>query len=348
MASLKNTTINDTGFLQLPAGTNAQRPTAEPGMMRYNSDLATIEYYRDSIWQPLLLPFQQRQIITTTYLAGGYKDAVPWNNVNRTFNATDSTVNLGDNSMERSFNYQCGACSSTSLFVFGAGNGHVVSSNYIVAFNMVTESQLTSGFSRTLANSRVYAGAVFEETRRAYTAGGVPGSAQVEQMDFATQTISSLSGVNYAADYTWAMSHESFGLFFGTETAQTFSFATRTTSARGGTAPSAHHQQKSVQSKLNNCYAGNEGTYEEGFNLRRTNMYTNTTSGTVPKPVGDSGEENFSLGQDHQYMIGMYNGAQNTISWKFYYATESGFRGTSQLEPKGKVGASSGVMGWKA
>jgi hypothetical protein len=250
--------------------------------------------------------------------------------------------------MERSFNYQCGACSSTALFVFGAGNGHVVSSNYIVAFNMITESQLTSGFSRNTANSRVYAGAIFEETRRAYTAGGVPGSAQVEQFDFSTQTISNLSGVNYSADYTWAMSHESSGIFYGSETAQTFNFATRTTSARGGTAPSAHHQQKSVQSKLNFAYAGNEGDYAGGNAMRRTNMYTNTTSGTVPKPVTNSGEENHSLGQDHQYMIGMYNGAQNTISWKFFYATESGFRGTSQLEPKGKVGASSGVMGWKA
>jgi len=37
MATLKNTTINDTGFLQLPVGTTAQRPTAATGMVRWNS-----------------------------------------------------------------------------------------------------------------------------------------------------------------------------------------------------------------------------------------------------------------------------------------------------------------------
>ena len=38
MATLKNTTINDTGFLQLPAGTNAQRPTPTTGMIRVNTN----------------------------------------------------------------------------------------------------------------------------------------------------------------------------------------------------------------------------------------------------------------------------------------------------------------------
>lgn len=351
MANLRNTTINDTGFLQLPSGNTSQRPgDATPqGMMRYNTDTQNIEYTRQSIWQPLILPFQQRQIITTSYMAGGYKDAVTWNNVNRINTFTDTAVNLGDNSMERSFNYQCGACSQTAIFIFGAGNGHVVSSNYIIAFNMVSETQLTSGFSRTLSASRVYAGAIFEETRRAFTAGGVPGSAQVEQFEFSTQTVSNVVGVNYAADYTWGISHEAIGIFYGSETAQTFNFATRTTSARAGQAPSAHHQQKSLQSKLNFAWCGNQGDYAGGNELRRTNMYTNQTGGAiVPKPVTNSGEENLTLGQDHQYMIAMYNGAQNSIAWKFFYATESGFRGTSQMEPKGKVGASSGVCGWKA
>lgn len=52
MANLKNTTIDDTGFLKLPTGTTAQRPTTTNARMRYNSDLNTVEYYDSSksIW----------------------------------------------------------------------------------------------------------------------------------------------------------------------------------------------------------------------------------------------------------------------------------------------------------
>lgn len=45
MASLKNTTINDTGNITLPNGTTAQRPSPANGMMRYNTDNATVELY---------------------------------------------------------------------------------------------------------------------------------------------------------------------------------------------------------------------------------------------------------------------------------------------------------------
>jgi hypothetical protein len=53
------------------------------------------------------------------------------------------------------------------------------------------------------------------------------------------------------------------------------------------------------------------------------------------------------MGQDHQYMLGMYNGAQNNIAWKFMYASESGAQGGASMEPKGKPGASSGHCSWR-
>lgn len=55
MGSLKNTTINDTGFLQLPVGTTAQRPTAANGMMRYNSNTGLAEVYAGGAWKGLAL-----------------------------------------------------------------------------------------------------------------------------------------------------------------------------------------------------------------------------------------------------------------------------------------------------
>ena len=53
MGSLKNTTINDTGFLQLPVGTTAQRPTAANGMLRYNSNTALLEAHVAGSWKPI-------------------------------------------------------------------------------------------------------------------------------------------------------------------------------------------------------------------------------------------------------------------------------------------------------
>ena len=45
MATLKNTTINDTGFLQLPSGTTAQRPgVTVNGMLRHNTNTTSVEY----------------------------------------------------------------------------------------------------------------------------------------------------------------------------------------------------------------------------------------------------------------------------------------------------------------
>ena len=51
MATLKNTTINDTGYITKPSGNTAQRPSAANGMIRYNTDIQNIEYYNGSKWQ---------------------------------------------------------------------------------------------------------------------------------------------------------------------------------------------------------------------------------------------------------------------------------------------------------
>lgn len=51
MATLKNLTVNDTGFLRLPSGGTSARPGSPvAGMLRYNTDLASNEYYTGSEW----------------------------------------------------------------------------------------------------------------------------------------------------------------------------------------------------------------------------------------------------------------------------------------------------------
>ena len=49
MAQLKNTSISDTGFLRLPSGNTAQRPTPASAQLRYNSSIGRIEQYNADI-----------------------------------------------------------------------------------------------------------------------------------------------------------------------------------------------------------------------------------------------------------------------------------------------------------
>ena len=50
MAVFLNTTIDDTGSIQLPAGTIAQRPVPTSGMIRCNTETGRYEFYNGSYW----------------------------------------------------------------------------------------------------------------------------------------------------------------------------------------------------------------------------------------------------------------------------------------------------------
>ena len=291
------------------------------------------------------LPFLTRTVINTAYVAGGYKDGVPWRNVNRTVAATDVTTNLGDQ-LTTQTNYKPGGCSKNIGYAWGATASNAAASNVVVAFNMRTEVSYTLAGSTTLTNSASYNAAIFKEHYKSFIHGGA-NYPQIDEYNMMTETtIGHVTSI--FQDYSWGMSHENFGLIYASDNnTRAFHFAVNTAVTRSGTHPSAHHQQKSVQSKLQYCYAGNEGNYAGGNNLRRTNMVSDVTSGTVGKPVGNSGEENLTLGQHHQYMLGMYNGAQNNVSWKFWYASESGASVGATTEPKGQAGMSSAICFWR-
>jgi hypothetical protein len=50
MATLKNTTINDTGFIKIATGTTEQRPATTAGSIRFNSTTSQIESANGSAW----------------------------------------------------------------------------------------------------------------------------------------------------------------------------------------------------------------------------------------------------------------------------------------------------------
>lgn len=75
MATLKNTTINDTGFLTFPVGTTAQRPASPAnGMVRFNTTLNSLEGYYAGTWGNVWIPFTPITAtggtITTTVIGG--------------------------------------------------------------------------------------------------------------------------------------------------------------------------------------------------------------------------------------------------------------------------------------
>jgi hypothetical protein len=52
MATLKNVTVNDTGYVKLPTGTTLQRPGSPTvGMVRFNTDLNMVEVYTAGGWR---------------------------------------------------------------------------------------------------------------------------------------------------------------------------------------------------------------------------------------------------------------------------------------------------------
>jgi Kef-type K+ transport system membrane component KefB len=75
MATLKNTTINDTGFLTLPVGNTAQRPASPAnGMVRFNTTNTTLESYYNGAWGNVWIAFipitALGGTITTTTISG--------------------------------------------------------------------------------------------------------------------------------------------------------------------------------------------------------------------------------------------------------------------------------------
>jgi hypothetical protein len=175
--------------------------------------------------------------------------------------------------------------------------------------------------------------------------GGSSGG--ISKLTVATDAYSTL-GTSLPQGGTGASSHmdELFGIWWDdTTTNRKFVFATETESSTG--AAGFHGQQKGISSKIRKGWAGNEGTYNGGNNLRIWNYVTESGAGTVGKPIGDSGEENMTMGQDNQYMLGMYNGAQNNRAWKFTYATGTGFEGGGSMQPSAPgAGRSSGGCAW--
>lgn len=348
MANLKNTTINDTGFLNLPNDTSTTAGT--PGQVRYDPANHRMEFYhtRDNArWEPMMNPFLTRQIVTTGYLHGGYAASTAWNNTNRIVYATDTTINLGDNTQEWAHNYQSCVFNRTRNFTLGAGNGHCIASTNVACFDMRTETAQTSAYGRTFPVSNVNSGTVQKEEFFGWWQNASY-SANIYELNLTVeQTYVSLGSIATMGGQLWGTNHENYGIFWnsGGSGSTNFVFATRTNSSRGGTSPSGDGYQHTIMFKQGVHLAGREGN--PSSNWRKTNFFTNSSFDALGAKPAYSGEENNLTAQDWGYAIGWYQGSHVNTAFKFIYATDAQHGTTSSMEAKGKAGNSSGTMSWR-
>jgi hypothetical protein len=284
----------------------------------------------------LSVPWLYRQIITTLYMVGGYKDADAWSNANRFPRSTETCTNLGDGKIDN-YNYKSGMCSDNNGYMFGAGGGHATSLNQTSKFSHRTEVKVSNPGAPGYSCGNT-ATAFAPDRNRSFTVG--EGVSNCFRFTASTESYTTLGGGQ--GGNACQVSGENKGIFWG-DANRSINFSTEgqaTISMAGG----AHGQQKGLSSKLNLGYGGNEGTYNGGYNHRKINI-TNETYGTITKMLSNCGEENYAMSQDRGYILGEYNGAQNNNCGRLIYATDAGTSLATSIQ--GHNGASSGHCFWR-
>jgi hypothetical protein len=356
--------MNDKMIARPPIGVRSQRPssplTGSLFMEQSDSGSFLVVYTGvsniDDGWERIgaqqerSTDFKFRQIINYSYLAGGYKSSSPWKSTHKTTNSTDQTTYIGE-LLDYPSSYSMGSCGDSIFYVWSVNTGGgwtgptTVSDTYTSAINMVNETNYAHQSKFDLANNRSDVGVLWKERQYSYIFAG--GTTTMEKFDMSNETMFSATLGSYnSSDGASAFSDEFYGYGWGSFGGFKFRFSDDThisTATQWG----AHGQQKGISSKVGKGYAGNEGSYAGGYNLRRWDNSTDTNIGNVPKPDPNCGEENFTMGQDWQYMLGNYNGLQNNNSWKFYYATDTGTNNVAGLNPAVNPGTSSGSCGWR-
>ena len=351
---LNGNIVIDANGVVIPSFTTGTRPSnAVNGQIIYNTSTNLMEIYDTGLWKDASSnasggAFLYRQIITTGYVLGGYQNSSPWKNVNKMVHATDVMTNLGD-LLAYAGAYTSGFSSLSRGFLWSADNNFPGSSAQTVAFNLATETTAGTNTNWNMSVGRSDNETGFKEQSYAYITGG--GSSVVDVFTAATetQTVGAVAGITGDSQDSGAaaFSSETAAYYWGNESKKlTFSSGTTYTVASTSVGGSGS-QQKGISSKLSKGFCGNEGTYNGGYNLRRWNTTTDTQNTTCAKPIGNSGEENFDMGQAWQYMMGMYDGSQNNRGWKFNYTTETGYELGAGSVRTGVPGGSSGHCCWK-
>ena len=345
MATLKNTSINDTGHLTIPGqGANSA------GSIRFNTVDNRPETFlpevAGGVWTSQALPYLSRQIITTGYIHAGYASSVVFNNTNRTTIATDTTIDLtaAGQTQELGHNYKASFWSRDINYTIGGYSGvHCGTSSTNIAFNMRTEQSLTAGYTRNIPWNTNNPACLQHEYFKGWVSMG--GTSNVYEWTFSNETLNtSAIGSNPNAG-GWGTSHEHYGVWIGSGEGYRFNFATRQNQGGRSLRVQGDKHQHTLTFKHAYHIAGRESN--PSTNWRETNMITDATQNAIGAKPAYSGEENTITGQDWGYGLGWYQGSHVNTTYKFTYATRAGINTGSSTRPKGVAGQSSATMSWR-
>jgi hypothetical protein len=205
----------------------------------------------------------------------------------------------------------------------------------------------TGNMEMTVARS--YFGACQDQTGQVGYIGGGSQTQVIDRMHFPTEImyVHPNNTPATAASHTAAVGGEtiSYWSFAGSLQKMTYSTGAWSAWSLGSTVTSPTLSTdgvcKFLGTKLGYHYGGTGANNTSGFG-RWTDSTGIMTSNSLSKPIAN-GEENFQMGQNWGYCIGTYNGNQINYSYKTIYSTGVSTAGGHAMEPKGHVGASSGV-----
>jgi hypothetical protein len=315
-----------------------------------------------------ILPYLTRQVITTGFVAGGYKDSVAWQNVNSFAFSTETTTGRG-NLLTHAGGYIGGCMNRTYSYTIGSsgtGSSGMAASGGVNKWNHKTYAMVTTQTApATMGDPE--AAIQYDLLGTGTFAWVQTNTANMNKLDMTTYTWpSSIStGLSTGGSGVSCYWTETDAIFWADTTAtaaadgqRKFNFAT-VTESNPGISISSFGNQKGVPGKTGYGWAGNEGSYNGGFSMRRYNYTTNSTSVQGSKPVANSGEENYFTGQAIGVTLGTYTDAGQVLnSGKYTYATETGallpssewYRGTQSGTGSSSgsaiAGASSGAGTW--
>lgn len=297
------------------------------------TDASGYNSYTDRTYTVTLsVPWLYQQILTTTYLLGGYQSSSLWSNVNRVTNSTDTTVNLGDGNVDN-YHYKSGATSYNKTYIWNGGP---------TGFSLRTETKNVSGNNAGGGGNN---GTIFNQRYAAYVTG--EGTGTINKFYFSNETQANLG--NGWNDHAAGISGQYRGMWWGNSGQTQRVYFPTDAVANLGYSAGAHGQQKGLMAKTGYGYGGGEGSYSGGYTYRKTNIESESQASNFGRPGGwGFGEDNYGMGQDWGYMLGEHDpSGQNNRSFRYTYATDSGSQNGGTLEPKGHGGASSGHCGWR-
>jgi len=170
MATLKNTVINDTGYIQVAVGTTAQRPSAAAGLIRYNTTTGKYEVsHASGAWTvvgEVGLPINNG--LTVVYDSANNWDTTNnrWTdtsgNNNHTSNTT-GTINIGTHNgsglgSTKTFNYIYGNTASGVRITNGWNNGGAYTFFHVSRYTGGTRERIWQGNSGNWLSGHWYGG----------------------------------------------------------------------------------------------------------------------------------------------------------------------------------------------